>query len=294
MSVWNKTLTISVVSLCYLTPASAEWVEWIADLGIEAERIDNINNSYFADDEQSDTRITPQLVLGRYFQLSDFNRISLAAQVRATRHQEYDGLDQNHLGASISYRHKFGLGRERPWLLGTLSYTLAGGENDLRDTGSSEFSLAVGKRLSERLDMGLHYGHTEQSGTNSDVFTLHRDHLDLSANYLLTPSLLGTLQLGYHDGWYNASVSSENMDRVLYYSPNMDYVEDKAFKDNDGNPYNTYALEGSGYRVAIRMSYGLSRHSALNLGLQQQRLDAKDTHYSYSSNLFAISYNYRY
>jgi len=48
-------------------PASAEWVEWIADAAFETTFNDNLNQTGFDADEASDFIVRPKLSVGRVY-----------------------------------------------------------------------------------------------------------------------------------------------------------------------------------------------------------------------------------
>ena len=64
------------------TPASAEWVDWIAEAELPTEFNSNVNRSGFDDDVEWGVSWHPKARLGRIYQLGETTRAGASAEIR--------------------------------------------------------------------------------------------------------------------------------------------------------------------------------------------------------------------
>jgi len=198
----------------FAAPASAEWVEWIADAAFETKFNDNLNQTGFHGDEASDFLFRPSLSVGRVFQATDLTRLSGTVDVEGELHARFDRLNAGVLGVTLAAHHKFGLGHTRPWMRLHAKAGRIDVKEHNRDGWLWEGGIQLGKRFTPRFDATLAYtyegrdghdGGLVAPGFDTDVWDQNRHRINAEANFLVTELLLFTAGFEFIDGDFESA-----------------------------------------------------------------------------------------
>lgn len=288
----TRLLVFTTGLIMYSGLVAADWVEWIADVAVDAQTSDNINRTSFKEDERADRFVEPKMSLGRNNQLSDFTRLRLTADINTARHNKYSLLDYTSQGLAFSLRHKFGLGLQVPWIGLAGSFANANYRDNNRDSTINEMGLQFGKRISPRVDIVAELAGKQRRSDDSTVFDQDSRRFSLTANTLLKQNLLLSLGYAHRRGEFNASCNGDNIGQVLAAVPDLDFHLDEAFRNDPAKPFCVYQLDGTANFLSAFLSYALNGHNSMNLGYEFQRGSASG--FVYENNIWRASYIYAY
>ena len=207
-SVFKVIITSIILSLVFVFNdpgiANAEWADKILDAKVVVRQEDNINLSFFEDEERKEATVVSSLSLGRIYQLGNSLRIRATANLEGKVHNKYHGLNSGYVGATIGITYKMGLGLYRPRIRvhGSGGYLQV--NDSLRDSGIGEAGLTIGKRINERVDLEAAYvydfregrGKTSAvAGLSGSVFDQDGHKFSVLSNFLITNKIL--VSLGY-------------------------------------------------------------------------------------------------
>lgn len=272
------------------------WVEWILDGELSRESPDNVNHSAGEPDEHSDDINQLAVTGGRYYQLSGTTRFSAALEARRQDFERFDDLSNTQLSLLLSARHKFGLGGERPWLQGFLSYADINADNDLRDGERLETGVRLGMRYDERLDGSISLAYVETESDEqapiharfrlaTDVFDLEGTRALLAGNYLLSDNwLLGASYEFYHgDVWANCP--GVNVPTLVTAERVSGIIRDPVF---GGCTYRTTA-DVTTWRLGL--SYAFNGHASLTASFLDWHGEARTVDYDGTQFRLALMYS---
>lgn len=275
--------------LSHVNSANAEWVEWIADVGISYAYKENINNAFVSSEKKDDNMILPTIILGRAYQLTNFTRLALTADFGYNIHEEFTDLSNLTAGATLAITHKFGLGRQVPWLRATTSAAVLDFQgDDLRDGNLYTFNVQAGKRIHERLDVILAYTHENRNGNTSPSTFGYRSHTGaINLNLLLTKNTLLSLGYSIRDGDVTSTCSISSVQRV------GDVAKDVQVDNAYEKSWCSYRIDATTNAYAINLSYAFGGgHYSLNFDYEYKDTDTSG--FDYSSDIFMITVNYGY
>ncbi|MBF0538687.1 MAG: hypothetical protein HQL03_10595 [Nitrospirae bacterium] len=283
-----------LVTVMFCQAASAEWADWILNASLDGGFEDNTNFGIEKYMRLSDVTTSQSVLVGRYYQLGDYFRLSIAADLKAKEYKRYDGLDNVYSGATVALTHKCGWGLEAPWLrihssAGYLSFNEA-----MRDSWMYNGGLTFGKRFSERFDMLLSYNFIYRNGKNSQgVAGFMGNPFDQVGNkgsvvlsYLLTEQLLASLGDSVYYGDVTSTVEPGDFNTFKSFTKAL--IRDTTFNRRLG----TYRFEALANEFTAGLSYALSGHTSLNVNYTRVDGYASDLHYY--DNLVSTSIKYSF
>ena len=288
-------LAMAMAGALAVSTVRAEWADIIADVSLELLHTDNLNQSAFNADMESDTGIVPRLSLGRYYQANDLTRVRLTVDLSAEHYDEFDKLDSVTAMAGVVLQHKFGIGPQKPWLRAGLAFGRKDAEVGIRDSDLIEASLRTGKRLSERMDgsLGFRYfrrdggtGVAIEPGIGGNVFDINNWSVDGTLNYLLTDKSLLSATYTYRNGEFDSACTPGNVGTVLANENVRAITLDDVFGGC------VYRLDGNSDSLYVNYGYALGHHAALNAGIEYR--NGKADVLGYETTIFRISLNYSY
>jgi hypothetical protein len=278
-----------------VTAENAQWVEWIGDVEVSYGQNDNLNLSAFANDEEDDSFFRVAAVLGRYYQFNGNTRMHISAGIASERFNKFGSLDNLTTSLNLGVRHKFGLGFSVPYVQFNISYRDRDVDTNVRDSDVLDVSLEVGKHLTDRFSLAGNVaigsvdgnsGPTIVPGVSSEPFDEDFWTVSLIADYVISQDWLVSAGYTRRDGDFHSSCTPDNVAIVLTTESVAAITLDPAFNGC------VYQLDGTANIFSATLSYAVSGHSGLNLGVQVYEGDADVLDYSGTS--FQLSYNYRY
>ncbi|MBF0457384.1 MAG: hypothetical protein HQK99_05770 [Nitrospirae bacterium] len=238
---------------------------------------------------------SPSISLGRYYQLGEYTRLRLTADVSSDIFALYHKLDSILAGPSFVLVQKLGLGHEIPWisLNGSASYLAVSDSN--RDSMIYTVGINAGGYISERIDLQAGYQYTARRGKNLDaaeegasgrVFDLNSQRISFIANFLATPSLVITPGYSYNTGDFVSSACKDYVNEIKYSSKAN--ILDDAYEE----PMWTYKMHGHSHQLLFGASYALTGHLSLNAGYSYVLGYASGWKYYENIEKFAIMYSF--
>lgn len=277
-----------------VAPASAEWVDWIADGEVESRFTDNLNDSAFSQDTENDFSWHATSRLGRTYQLTDHTRINLMAEISGNIFHEYFRLSSVRAGGRLELFHKFGLGNA-PWV----RTSFFGGYEDVRHEVRSgrrlEVGLTAGKRFSPRLDAFVGYRFLERDGgagpravatITRGVFDQQAHQIRVGANFLLLEPLLLSAGYTFRFGDFHSACTVPNVGKVLAKENVKAIILDRVFGGC------VYRLRGTGHSASVNLNYGLTDRISLDVGYRYDY--GKADLLSYKTNVARVGVVFRY
>lgn len=281
--------TVSVLALLTFTkPAFATWVEWIVEPAISFNHKENINNAFIKSDEKDDNIITPAFTFGRIYQVADFTRASLTTELMYDSHQDFTDLSHLTAGAAISIKHKFGIGRELPWIQSIASASILDFRGDRWDSNLYALNLSLGKRLHDRVDATITYKYEIRDGKTSPSTFDHKGHTGaIGMNLLLTEKMLLSLKYSIRKGDIAAVCSPQSFDLI------EDLANDVQFDNTFENGWCLYRIDAVTQAYGANLSYAFfGGHYSSSLGYE--RMNGDITRFTYSTDAVWVSIDYSY
>ncbi len=281
--------TVAVLGLLiFAKPVFANWVEWIVDTGISFNHKENINNAFIKSDEKDDNIITPAFTFGRIYQLADFTRAALTTELMYDSHQDFTDLSHLSAGAAVSVKHKFGIGREIPWIQTAASASILDFQGDRWDSNLYALNLLLGKRLHDRVDATLSYKYEIRDGKTSPPTLDQKSHTGaVGMNLLLTDKMLLSLKYSMRRGDI-AAVCSPNSFALI-----QDLANDVQFDNTFESGWCLYRIDAVTQAYGANLSYAFfGGHYSSSLGYE--RMNGDITRFTYSTDTVWVSIDYSY
>lgn len=300
---------------CFLSNiAHAEWSEWIADAEVSYSTNDNINNSFFGQEERNEQIWNAFLSVGRIYQLTDRTRLQLAAQTGGGIHDDFSGLNQFDVGASLAIRHKFGLGAYQPWIRGSVTSNHIFSNSTIRNGQLTTAGVQLGKRLHDRFDVVVHYtfdyrigqednaldrekliARLNEDDKSNSVFDLNGHSIGAEFNFLVTEKFLVSLGYTYRDGDVVSSNDPAFFGSVPGLDPRARLVDavatDDAFERDPGSPVWAWRTDADTQTYSVDANYALfGGHASLNFGYQRVKANAR--RFDYANDIFRVNLIY--
>jgi hypothetical protein len=260
----------------------------------------NLANAEFKQDLVGDMVSTVNATAGYYFQLSDFNSLTVQGELGGELYNTYHGMNNLSLGGSVSLKRKWGLGLYQPWTAFTLTSTRLEYNSDVRDGWLHEAMISGGKRVSEHWDIWVDF--SLQKRTQDDVvvvnrafagnvFDMHNKAFNLDAVYAFDEKTF--LTLGYQ--WRQGDVQSTSLKRS---TPNL-----RAFiipvssaisiDDVFGSAARSYRLDGTTHTFGAKINTTINQDYVLGLEYVRNITHA-DGDNNYYKSLPALSLSYSF
>jgi len=289
----KRAIAIALGSLLLSNEARSD--SWI-DVEPAALAYDNLTRAQAPEDRRSDRAMALQVSAGRAFVLSGNDTVDLALDGRGEAYRRYRGLDVVMVGGSASYRHKFGLGADVPWVMASVRGAREDYRDAIRDSNRRTMTVEFGQRLTPRWEAAVgvvrdrRYGDydptPEVPGYSARVFDLQGDSVQARVGYAPTDRLLLALQFAVRRG----DIESTAQQGYAIYVASDAIAEDPAF--NDPALY-AYRLRATSYTSTASASYALTGNASVNLTYVENRARAAYS-LAYTDRTLALSLAYRY
>jgi len=282
---------VAAAGLAISTPVGAEWL-FDADAGAFYDS--NLTNAQNQPDIRADFAAALAGSVGSFYALTGSDGITLSINASGEAYHRFHGLNLLGIGASVDYRHKFGLGYSAPWLriAGSASYDSY--QQDLRTGARWSALLELGERFTEQLDAAIggvlerRYGPNGEPvvpGIPGTVFNLQGQSAYLRAGYSPIDALLLTAKLEIRRG----DVVSTTRRNFAIFEASSAIAADPTF----GPDFFAYRLRGTTGTATASASWALNERSSLNLVYAGEKTRAYDD-LDYRSYRISFSYAYRY
>jgi len=274
---------------------NSQWVEWIIEGQAAYSHADNLSYSAFSNDSEDDSKLTIDALLGRFYQISGNSRMHITVDVGKAQYSKFDLLDETRLGASIGFRHKFGLGHYIPYIQMNASYHHNEMDSDRWSHDLSNIDVEIGKHISQSFSMATGIGYNIMNGQSwtvvvpelsNQVFDQEYWHAFILADYIITQDWLLSFSYSYRSGDFHSACTVENVAKVLATNKVKAITLDDVF---GGCIYQT---EGHHHLYSGSVSYALTQRSAFNFIAQYSAGNAAEL--DYRSSEVQFNYNYRF
>ncbi|MEQ1598041.1 MAG: hypothetical protein ABL880_01610 [Methylotenera sp.] len=234
----------------------------------------NLSQARFSQDQVSDMATAINVTAGKYFQLSDYNSLTVTGDLGGEIYNTYHGMNNVSLGGSTTLKRKWGLGLYQPWTAFTLSTTRLDYNNDVRDGWLHKVMFSGGKRISEHWDIWADISLQKRTQDNDNViepglsgspFDLLNKVATLDAVYAFSENTF--LMLGYQ--WRRGDVVATAITESPIHAV-FDPVTTAETADN------AFGVEGEAYRLrGTTHTFGAKVNTTINqnyvLGIEYQR-----------------------
>lgn len=274
-------------------PAAAQ-PAWIFDFEAGWLHDSNLPRAQQATDIKSGGALSAAVSAGGFYAIDGRSSVAFTADGRAVRFDGYSGLNLDAIGASLSFRHKFGLGLAVPWA--QASFT-AGRENygtSIRDSDRYSLTLEAGQRFSERFEGSLSAVVEHRNALNSsavapgfpgDPFETYGRAILARGSYAVTERLDLTFAYGVRSG----DVVSSTRRNFQIFQASAAIAPDPAF----GPDYYAYRLNGVTRTPSLGLGWTLSEYSSLRV-VYSRELTYGANQLNYYNTVINASFQHRF
>jgi hypothetical protein len=270
--------------------------EWLFDVDAGARYESNLTRAQEQPDIRGDGAATLFASAGSFFALSGADGLTLDVNAATETWHRFQGLNRISIGATASYKHKFGLGYSAPWLSLGLSGWHDDYRNTIRDSNRFEAGVELGQRFSEAFDASAgavydrRYARNDRPvvpGISGRVFTVRGKSAYVRAGYALTEQL----QAGANFAVRRGDVVSTTRRRQEIFLESDAIAADPAF----GDDFFAYRLQGTSTTetAAVTLSWAFSDHSSLNFRYADERTSAYEG-LDYRGRIAALTFAFSY
>jgi hypothetical protein len=270
--------------------------EWLFDIDAGARYESNLTRAQERPDIRGDGAAALLASAGSFFALSGADGLTLDVNAATERWHRFQGLDRIAIGASASYKHKFGLGYSAPWLSLGLSGSHDDYRNAIHDSDRLEARAELGQRFSEAFDASVavvydrRYARNDRPvvpGISGRVFDVRGKSAHVRAGYALTEQL----QAGAHFAVRRGDVVSTTRQHQEIFLESAAIAADPAF----GDDFFAYRLRGTSttQTAAVTLSWAFSDHSSLNFRYADERTRAYED-LDYRGRIAALTFAFSY
>ena len=274
------------VMLIATHPAQAHW-SFDTELGMKYDN--NLGNAR-AGDSVSDHALIALVAATQSSYRDDGSSFSWGGRIAAEDYARYAGLDNLALGASIGYRKKLGLGPLAPWWRASWSSSALSYREHARNGRLHQADVGVGKRFSERSNLGITLRIEQRTAANRDELVpgLSGDAFSQLSKCILmnteyAPARDMVLSLGGELRRGDIVSTSHRYRQVFLFSKAI--AEDKAL----GTDVYAYRLTGNTLNLNVALAWFLSPDSHVNIALQRI-ITHGDGNNNYTKNRAALSW----
>lgn len=267
--------------------------QWTFEAEAARRYDDNLSRAQRQSDIIRDRVWTAHGVLGHAFAVGTAD-LSLQAELRGARHDNYAGVDHRALGAGATWRRKLGLGLTAPWVALEASLLAEDYEARLRDGRRTGAAAILGKRFDERFEASLRAAYDRRAqreefptvpGLSGDPFSLQGRSLTLRASYAFSAR-----------GLAYASAATRRGDVVSSTRRNPDIFRESAALAPDpafGPDFIAYRLTGARTTSwSAGLSWALGRRAAVDAAISRDITSARGG-LDYDGNVYSLAVVYR-
>jgi hypothetical protein len=274
--------------------SAATRAEWLFDVNAGARYESNLSRAQQDPDIRADAAATLSASGGYFFALTGADGLALDVNAASEAWHRFHGLNQVSVGATASYKHKFGVGYSVPWL----SLALSGSRDDyrsaIRDSDAFAARAEFGQRFSETFDasVGAVYDRRRADndlpvvpGISGKVFDVSGHSAFIRAGYAPSEQLL----LGANFAVRRGDVVSTTRQNLAIFLASDAIAADTAF----GDDFFAYRLRGTTRTASLSSSWAISDRSSLNLRYADDRTRAYDG-LDYRGRIAELSFAFSY
>lgn len=274
---------------------NSQWVEWIADVGVSYSHVQNLNFSAFSNDENSDNLWRINGSFGRYYQLSGTTRMQVMVLASTEIYSDFDKMNNQAIGTSIGFRHKFGVGFNVPYVQLNMEYFDRKFDADGWSHKILSGRVELGQHITERLTLSGSVIVSEMDGKkgpqiipdlSSRPFDQQFWRATIALDYLISQDWLASIDYSRRQGDFHSACTVENVEWVL------ETMKVKAITTDEIFGGCVYQLDGDTNIYSASLSYAISEHAAVNL--DARFFDGHADTLDYEANDIQLSFNYRY
>jgi hypothetical protein len=270
--------------------------EWLLDVDAGARYDSNVTRAQQQADIRGDASTTLVASAGSFFAVTGADGLTIAANASTEAWHRFHGLNLISVGATASYKHKFGLGYVAPWI----SLAVSGSHDDyrsaIRDSNRLEARAELGRRFNEAFDTSVgavydrrHAGDDQPAvpGISGRVFDVRGRSAFVRAGYAFTEQLQAGAVFAARRGDI-VSTSRQHLDIFLESDA---IAADPVF----GDDFFAYRLRAAGttQTAAVTLSWALSNRSSLNFRYADERTSAYGG-LDYRGRVAGLSFAYSY
>lgn len=275
--------------------AVAARAEWIVDIGAGAAYNSNLTRAQNPQDRRPDRALTFAASVARHETLTGYDGITFGIDLRGEVYDRYRGLDFIGIGASATYRRKFGLGTMAPYGVLAASVSHDDFRVDVRDSNRLDLRAELGRRFSESLDFGTGLAYDRRHartnvpivpGISGAIFDLRGYGAFVRADYALDDRWL----IGGRFAVRRGDVESTSQRSRAVFLASDAIADDPAF--NDPLLFG-YRLRGTTRSVGGTLSYAMSDRAVIDVAYVDERTRAAQNLY-YRSRIANATFTYRF
>jgi hypothetical protein len=238
---------------------------------------DNLTRAQRDADIRADTAATVAASGGWFFVPTGQDGVSLSLHAEGQAYARFHGLDTIAAGAGARWRHKFGVGRDVPWIALALDVSHGAWRDDIRDGNRLDAKLEMGKRFGPTFDASLgvtldrrtaDHDRPVVPGISGKVFDLAGHSAFARAAWDVTPDLQVAARADVRRG----DVVSTTRINLEIFEASDAIAADPAF----GPDFFAYRLRGTTKTATLNLSYALGERASLNLTYADARTSAYD------------------
>ena len=285
-------LALGSLAALHGTAARAEW-DLAAAAGLSYDN--NLTRAQDGVDKRAAGAVNANVTAARFIPFSGSDSVLFALDGRAEAFSRYSGLSNLVVGGSASYRHKFGLGAEAPWMSMSLRVSYDDYREDLRTSTRLHARAEAGQRFGAQFDAsaGVYYerrydnhGESIVPGVSGHVFDLAGQGVDARAGYAATNEWYLDAKAGVRRG----DVESTSQRSLPISLASSAITDDPVW--GDPNLY-AYRLRGTTYTGALTASYAVNDQSSLDISYEYGLTRAAQG-LEYITNAVFVTFTHRY
>lgn len=264
-------LAVGLAGIALCCSALPLRAQGFGELGIELSHNDNLPRAQFAGDRHGDAAALFSASGGWHFQPGDYTGLSVIASLRASRFDQYSGLDNIEPAVNAQLTHKFGLGERAPVLTLGAALSQSSFDNDIRDASNHALTLSLGRRFGERWQHTATMRYDASDGDHAlpkpgvakpgNVWDQHSWTLALQSEFDLSDV-----------SWLSASLSLRRGDIVSSGTPNPTIAA--AAKAITLDPVfgsaTAYRIDASTRTLAVDYNYAVGESGTWYIGVERQ------------------------
>ena len=288
---FRATLLLALVCLTVHAPARSEWL-LDADAGMLYDN--NLTRAQESADIRADGAAFLSASVASFLPFDGSDRLTLSADLSCEAYFRFHGLDVIALGGSATYRHKFGVGLDVPWLLAAAVVSYDGYQGDVRTGARYALRAELGKRFTQSFDGSLggiydrRYQRHDQPvvpGISGKPFELSGSSAYARASYAFNENLLVGARVSVRRG----DVESTTRPNREIFEASSAIAPDPTFGPN----FFAYSLRGTTEAATLTASWALNDRTSFNVGYSAERTRAYDG-LEYRNWVATISLAYHY
>ena len=288
---FGAALLLGLVCLTVHVPARGEW---LLDADAGALYDNNLTRAQESADIRADGAAFLSASAASFLPLDGGDRLTLSADLSGEAYFRFHGLDVIALGGSATYRHKFGVGLDVPWLLAAAAVSYDGYQGDVRTGARYALRAELGKRFTQSFDGSLggiydrRYQRHDQPvvpGISGKPFELSGSSAYARASYAFDENLLVGARVSVRRG----DVESTTRPNREIFAASSAIAPDPTFGPN----FFAYRLRGTTEAATLTASWALNDRSSFNVGYSAERTRAYDG-LEYRNWVTTISLAYHY